>query len=119
MKLELAINTDLARTILTGFIRSEVRRVGFERVVIGLSGGIDSALACVLAAEALGADNVFALRLPYQSSSPDSLEHAQLIIDQFKVRSETLDITPMVDPYFAHEGGSPGNAKATSWRGHV
>ena len=105
MKLELAINTDLARTILTGFIRSEVQRVGFERVVIGLSGGIDSALVCVLAAEALGADNVFALRLPYQSSSPDSLEHAQLIIDQFKVRSETLDITPMVDPYFAHEGG--------------
>ncbi len=105
MKLELAINTDLARTILTGFIRSEVRRAGFERVVIGLSGGIDSALACVLAAESLGADNVIALRLPYQSSSPDSLEHAQLIIDQFKVRSETVDITPMVDPYFAHERG--------------
>ena len=103
--IDLTIHTGLARTILTGFIRSEVRRVGFERVVIGLSGGIDSALVCVLAAEALGADNVFALRLPYQSSSPDSLEHAQLIIDQFKVRSETLDITPMVDPYFAHEGG--------------
>jgi NAD+ synthase len=105
MKLELPINTDLARTILTGFIRSEVRRVGFERVVIGLSGGIDSALACVLAAEALGAENVLALRLPYQTSSPDSLEHAELIIDQFKVRSETIDITPMVEPYLAREAG--------------
>ena len=105
MKLELPINTDLARTILTGFIRSEVRRVGFERVVLGLSGGIDSALACVLAVEALGADNVLALRLPYQASSPDSLEHAQLIIDQFKIPSDTIDITPMVDPYFAREAG--------------
>jgi NAD+ synthase len=59
----------------------------------------------VLAAEALGADNVLAVRLPYQSSSPDSLVHAQLIIDQFKVRSETIDITPMVEPYFVSVPG--------------
>ena len=95
---DLTINTDVARQILTNFIRSEVTRVGFQRVVINLSGGLDSALSCALAAEAMGPDNVIALRLPYRTSSQDSLEHAQLMIDQFKVQSQTIDITGMVDP---------------------
>src|SRR5215216_7804035 len=101
--IDLVINTEVARSILTGFIKSEVTRVGYTRAVINLSGGLDSALSCALAAEALGAENVFALRLPYRTSSPDSLEHAQLVIDQFKVRSETLEITNMVDPLIAHD----------------
>jgi NAD+ synthase len=105
MNIDLTINTDLARTILTGFIRSEITRAGFSRAVIGLSGGIDSALAFVLAVEALGAENVLAVRMPYQSSSSDSLEHAQWMIDQCKVRSETIDITPMVDPLIALDEG--------------
>ncbi len=96
--LNLTINTDLARDILTGFIKSEITRVGMTRAIINLSGGLDSALSCALAVDALGAENVLALRLPYRTSSPDSLEHAQLMIDQFKVRSETIDITAMVDP---------------------
>lgn len=97
MNIDLTINTDVARQILTGFISSEVTRAGFSRAVINLSGGLDSALSCVLAVQALGADNVLALRLPYRTSSPDSLEHAQLMIDRFKVQSETIDITDMVD----------------------
>lgn len=95
---DLSINPELARKILTGFIKSEITRAGFERAVLGLSGGIDSALSCVLAAEALGPENVLAVRMPYQSSSPESLEHAQMVIDQFGVRNETIEITPMVDP---------------------
>ena len=95
---DLTINTDVARQILTGFIRSEVTRAGFSRAVINLSGGLDSALSCVLAVEALGAENVLALRLPYRTSSPDSLEHAQLLIDKFGIPSETIEITDMVDP---------------------
>lgn len=95
---DLTINTDVAREILTGFIRSEVTRVGYSRAVINLSGGLDSALSLVLAVEALGAENVFALRLPYRTSSPDSLEHAQLLIDQFQVPNETIDISDMADP---------------------
>jgi NAD+ synthase len=95
---DLSINTDVAHQILVGFIRSEVTRVGYSRAVINLSGGLDSALSCVLAVDALGADNVLALRLPYRTSSKDSLEHAQLIIDQFKIQSETIDISDMVDP---------------------
>jgi NAD+ synthase len=94
----LTINTDLAREILVGFIKSEITRAGFSRAIINLSGGLDSALSCALAVEALGAENVLALRLPYRTSSPDSLTHAQLMINQFKIQSETIDITEMVDP---------------------
>jgi len=95
---DLTINTDVAHQILVGFIKSEVTRVGYSRAVINLSGGLDSAIACVLAVDALGAENVLALRLPYRTSSPDSLEHAQLMIDNFKIKSETIDISDMVNP---------------------
>src|SRR3990172_7767035 len=101
--LDLTINTDVARRILTGFIKSELTRVGYSRAVIGLSGGIDSALSFVLAVEALGAENVLAVRMPYKSSSPDSLEHAQTLIDQFKVQCETIEITDMVEPLFGRD----------------
>ncbi len=99
--IDLTINTDLARTILTGFIKTEVTRTGFSRAVIALSGGIDSALACCLAAEALGPQNVLAVRLPYRTSSADSLEDAQKIIDATGVQSVTIPITEMVDPLLA------------------
>jgi NAD+ synthase len=101
--IELSINTDLARKILTGFIKSEITRAGFKRAVIGLSGGIDSALSCVLAAEALGSENVLAVRMPYKTSSLESLEHAQMVIEQFQVRSETIEITEMVDALIARD----------------
>jgi len=95
---DLTINTDVARQILTNFVKSEVTRVGYQRAVIGLSGGVDSALSFALAVEALGPENVLAVRMPYKSSSADSLEHAQTLIDQFKVQSETIEITEMVEP---------------------
>jgi NAD+ synthase len=100
---DLTINTDVARQILTNFLKSEVTRVGYKRAVIGLSGGVDSALSFALAVEALGAENVLAVRMPYQSSSADSLEHAQMLIDQFKVPSETIEITEMVEPLIARD----------------
>jgi NAD+ synthase len=103
--INLSINPDLACKILTGFIKSEITRAGFERAVVGLSGGIDSALSCVLAAEALGPENVLAVRMPYKASSSESLEHAQMVIDQFQVRSETIEITEMVDPLIARNPG--------------
>lgn len=97
---DLTINPQLAHRILTGFIHSEITRVGFTRAVIGLSGGIDSALACYLAADALGPQNVLAVRMPYRSSSPDSLEDAQKVIDALGVQSLTISITEMVEPLF-------------------
>ncbi len=98
MNPDLTINTDLARKILTGFIKSEILRAGFTRAVVGLSGGIDSALSCALAAQALGPQNVLAVRIPYKASAPDSLADAQSVIDWLGVQTETVDITPMVDP---------------------
>lgn len=95
--INLTINTDLAREILSGFIKSEITRVGMTRAIINLSGGLDSALSCALAVEALGAENVFALRLPYRASSANSLSDAQLLIDQLGIPSKTIEITDMVD----------------------
>jgi len=113
---DLTINTDLARTILVGFIHSEITRAGFSRAVIGLSGGVDSSLATYLAAEALGAQNVLALRMPYETSSTDSLEHAQLVVDTLGVQSLTVSITEMVNPLFERFPGADeirrGNAMA-------
>jgi NAD+ synthase len=94
----LKINTALARKILVRFLHDAVTKVGFERAVIALSGGIDSALAAYLVSAALGPENVLAVRMPYQSSSPDSLEDAQTVIDALGVHSATIPITPMVDP---------------------
>ncbi len=102
MEVDLRIHTDLARRLLTGFIRREITRAGFHKAVIGLSGGIDSALSCFLAAEALGPQNVLAVRMPYKTSSPESLEHAQLVIDATGVQALTVPITGMVDALFEH-----------------
>lgn len=98
--LTLDINTDLARRILVEFVRTEVRRVGFERGVVGLSGGLDSAVVCYLTAEALGPDHVLAVRMPYKTSPPESLEHAQLVIEATGVQSITIPIADLVDPLF-------------------
>ena len=95
---DLAINPALVRQILTGFIRSELERVGFNKAIVGLSGGLDSALVCFLAAEALGAQNVMAVRMPYKTSSKESLDHAQLVIDKLGVQTVTIPITGMADP---------------------
>ncbi len=97
----LTINTDLAHTILVRFLHDAVYKVGFSRAVIGLSGGIDSALAAYLVAEAIGPQNVLAIRMPYRTSSPDSLADAQAVIDALGLKSDTVDITPMVDPLLA------------------
>lgn len=99
-RIELDINPELAHKILTGFLHTEITRAGFSRAVIALSGGIDSALSCYLAAEALGAENVLAVPMPYKSSSQDALTHAQLVIDDLGLRSLTIPITDMVEPYF-------------------
>jgi NAD+ synthase len=93
-------NTPLLRKILVAFIRDEVRKVGLERVVVGLSGGVDSSLAAFLAAEALGAANVLGILMPYRSSSPDSLEDAAAVVTALGIPSLTVEITNQVDAYF-------------------
>jgi len=94
----LNINTELTREIIVNFIRDEVYKNGFERAVIGVSGGIDSALSAFLAAEALGAENILGIRMPHRLSSKASLQDAQKVIDALGIRHDTVEITAMVDP---------------------
>ena len=103
----LAIDAELTRRWLVEFIRDEIVRLRkFERVVIGLSGGVDSSLVAWLAAEALGPQNVTAVRMPYRTSSPESLEHAQLVVDTLRIQSRTVDISAGVDGLAGAVGSS-------------
>ena len=99
----LDIDPSLVEQWLIAFIRDEIKRRGFQRAVVGLSGGVDSAVTTYLAARALGPANVVAVRLPYRTSNPSSLEHAQLVIDALGVDARTIDITTAVDGYLATE----------------
>ena len=99
----LEINAPLVEQWLVQFVRDEMTRRGFTRAVIGLSGGVDSAVTTYLAARALGPQNVLAVRMPYKSSSSDSLAHAQLVIDALGIEHRTLEITAAVDGYLQHE----------------
>ncbi len=108
----LAIDPELTRRWLVEFLKDEVvRRRGFTRAVLGLSGGVDSAVVAHLAAEALGAENVTALRMPYRSSSPESYEHAGLVIEALGLSAESIDITAAVDGLASHLGDRPDPAR--------
>jgi len=94
---DLTLNSQSSIKALIGFVQDVVGEAGFNKVVLGVSGGVDSALSAFLAARALGAENVLALRLPYKTSSPESLKHAQLVIDELGCPSKTIEITKAVD----------------------
>jgi NAD+ synthase len=98
---ELAIDTDVARRVIGEFIRGQLRQAGFERAVLGLSGGIDSGLVAYLVAEAIGADRLLCVLMPYRTSSPASREDAEEVVRRLGAASEVVDISPMADPFFA------------------
>jgi NAD+ synthase (glutamine-hydrolysing) len=103
----LRIDPELTRRWLVSFFKDEViRRRGFKKGLVGLSGGVDSALTAFLAAEALGKENVIGVRMPYRTSSPESLAHAQLVIDKLGIPSLTIDISDAVDGYLKQIGGA-------------
>ncbi len=108
----LAIDPVLTTRWLVEFLRDEVRRRRkYERVILGLSGGVDSAVVAFLAAEAFGPEAVTAIRMPYKSSSAASLEHAQLVIDALGIAEQTVDITGAVDGYATACGNTPSPAR--------
>jgi NAD+ synthase len=100
----LAIDAALAQAWLEAFLHDElVERRGIRKAVIGLSGGVDSAVVAFLAAGALGPENVHCIRMPYQSSSPDSLADAQAVVEALGCNVRTIEITGAVDGYLAFE----------------
>jgi NAD+ synthase len=108
----LDIDAELATSWLVAFLRDELRvRRGIERAVIGLSGGVDSAVVAFLSAQALGPENVRCIRMPYRTSSPDSLADAQAVIDALGCRAETIDISGAVDGYLELEPEADGRRR--------
>jgi len=95
------IDAPSALEVITAFIRSQAEQTGFLRLVVGLSGGVDSATVAFLAARAIGADNLLAVRMPYRSSSGDSEADAMRVVTALGCRTERVDITPMVEPMLA------------------
>lgn len=95
----LELDVELVRRHLTAWLRDQLQRAGFGRAVIGLSGGIDSSLSCFLTAEAIGAENVLALWIPYRTSNPVHFADARQVAEMLGVTLKTVEITPMVDPY--------------------
>lgn len=93
----LELNASKAIDSLTSFITTIVSNANYSRVVLGISGGVDSALSAFLAVKALGPANVLVLRLPYKTSSSESLDHAELVIDQLGIPNKTIEITGAVD----------------------
>jgi NAD+ synthase len=107
----LTLNSQYVRTILVGFLRDEAQRAGFQAGVLGLSGGVDSALVAYLAVEALGRDNLLGVLMPYKTSNPQSTEDGELVAQELGIRTEVVDITPMVDPLLK-PGGSKDRVRA-------
>jgi NAD+ synthetase len=99
----LEIDTNLTEEWLIAFLREEFRLREFDKALIGISGGVDSAVTATLCARALGSDNVIGVRMPYRTSSQDSLTHAQMIIDQLGIEGRTIDISGAVHGYLANE----------------
>ena len=97
---QIPTNVGFLKPVLVSFIRNEVKKVGVERVVVGLSGGVDSSLSAMLAAEALGPNNVLAVLMPYRGSSAESRVHAELVVQKSGIESLVVDITPQIDAYF-------------------
>ena len=97
---ELTIDTDAARRIIAEFIRAQLQQAGFQKALLGLSGGIDSALVAYLVAEAIGPGNVLAVLMPYRTSSPESRGDAEEVVRQLGCASELVDISDVVDAYF-------------------
>ena len=104
-QVNLKLNSGVVNELLVKFIHDEVTNAGFSKAILGLSGGVDSALVAFLTAAALGKDNVLAVLMPYKTSSEESLSDAALVVKQLGIRSEKVDISPMADAYMAMSGG--------------
>jgi NAD+ synthase len=101
---DLRLDPEWSVRLLTDFIRKEVTRTGRARVVLGLSGGMDSALAAHLAARALGSASVHGVLMPYRASDAASVRDARTVVAQLGIPAEEIDTTPLVDAFESVSG---------------
>jgi NAD+ synthase len=104
MNNEMKIDTKKVENILVDFIRNTVHNAGYSKAVIGLSGGVDSSLACYLTVKALGAENVLGVLMPYATSSIESISYAYKVVQELQINSEMIAITEMVDSFVKNFG---------------
>ncbi len=95
------INYDVVYRLIDNFIRNSVNKTGIKKVVLGLSGGIDSSVVAYLLVHSIGKENVKCVFMPYKTSSPSSREDAELVVNELDVEYEEIDITPQIDAYFS------------------
>lgn len=100
MRISIPFDPICARNILVRFIRDETRKFGFNKLVIGLSGGLDSSVSATLGVEALGKDNILGYIIPYKTTSQESIDDALLITKVLGINTEIIDITSIIDAYF-------------------
>ena len=108
---KLILNADLAVQVLVSFIADAVETTHSEGVVVGLSGGVDSALSAALATSALGADRVHAFMLPHSTSSPDSISDGEAVATALGLATHSIDISPMIDVYFETYESDPDKVR--------
>ena len=119
---ELAIDTSVARRVIAEFIRGQLRQAGFERALLGLSGGIDSALVAFLVAEAIGSERLLCISMPYATSSREALTDAEEVVRRLGCSHGVIEITPMVDGYFrsaAPDGDSASQLRRGNFMARV
>lgn len=104
MSVDLSLNPSETAANITEFIRMAVRKSGFSKVVVGLSGGIDSAVSCVLAQKALGSPDIYIGLFPYGDLNQEGLDDAKIVVSRLNIpytNIQTIDIKPLVDPIFS------------------
>ena len=107
----LKIDPQAVSQILEQFLAAEVKKAGFENVVLGLSGGLDSTVVAYLCTRAFPADKVHALILPYKTSNQENLRHADMVARTLKIKCRTFDISPMIDSFFSNDSSADVNRR--------
>lgn len=97
---DLTIDFDITLGLLTEFVRDEIAKAGFGRLILGLSGGLDSAVVAYLSVRAIGKENVVAVIMPYKTSNQENIKDANEIVDNLSLKNHHIDITPQIDSYF-------------------